>query len=60
MDKLALLSQHSDDGDMKIDINSVQSIRQVENGYLAEVLLSDGNWIRLAHLYEDVIKWKES
>ncbi|MBA4746345.1 MAG: hypothetical protein H2058_13905 [Muricauda sp.] len=45
------IRQHSDDGDMVIDISSVNAARLSDDGFNAEVLLSDGNWIRLNCLY---------
>ncbi|MUV03309.1 hypothetical protein GN157_06260 [Flavobacterium rakeshii] len=42
------IQQHSDDGKIKIRVSTITAYRLSNDGVNAEVLLSDGNWIRTA------------
>lgn len=51
MSDIDFIKQHSDDGEMVIKLSSVQAIRLSEDGYNADILLSDGNWVRTNQVF---------
>ncbi len=45
---MTFISQHSDDGNIKINLAAITAYRLSKDNVYAEVLLSDGKWIRIS------------
>lgn len=57
MNNLIFIRQHSDDGELLINLNHIIKIKVSDDGYNASVItINDSKWIRTNMLYSELEK----